>query len=128
MPPPRNGCLALGEATGRRRSGAAGWAIVALALWLPVTSGHAANIRVGSDTRVAVQLKSMKELRDQDLIKQRLDYSCGGQFLRFSSAIAKCSRLRFWLKAAIPASECDTAAMTRSDKAARDPLLTCASG
>ncbi len=42
---------------------------------------RAANIEVGSGIRVEVPLRSMKTLRDQDLVKQRFDYSCGAASL-----------------------------------------------
>ncbi len=43
--------------------------------------GQAANIGIGSGTRVNVPVQSMKDLRDKDLVKQRLDYSCGAAAL-----------------------------------------------
>jgi predicted double-glycine peptidase len=42
---------------------------------------RAANIDVGSGIRIEVPLKSMKDLRDQKLVKQRFDYSCGAAAL-----------------------------------------------
>ncbi len=41
----------------------------------------AANVGIGSGTRIEVPLKSMKDLRDQRLVKQRFDYSCGAAAL-----------------------------------------------
>ncbi len=55
--------------------------IVVIVLLLFVSSAGAADIGIGSGTRINVPLKSMKELRDQNLIKQRLDYSCGAAAL-----------------------------------------------
>jgi len=50
---------------------------------------QAANINIGSELRVNVTLKSIKDLRDQYLVKQRYDYSCG------SSALATLMRYGF---------------------------------
>ena len=55
--------------------------VVALVLLLLGQSSQAANIGIGSGTRIDVPLKSMKDLRDKDLVKQRLDYSCGAAAL-----------------------------------------------
>ena len=55
--------------------------VVALALFLLGQSSQAANIAIGSGARIDVPLKSMKDLRDKDLVKQRLDYSCGAAAL-----------------------------------------------
>ncbi len=55
--------------------------VVALVLLLLGQSSQAANIGIGSGIRVNVPLKSMKDLRDKDLVKQRLDYSCGAAAL-----------------------------------------------
>jgi predicted double-glycine peptidase len=55
--------------------------IVAAFVLLSGAPGHAANIGIGSGTRVNVPVKSMKDLRDKDLVKQRLDYSCGAAAL-----------------------------------------------
>ena len=55
--------------------------VVALVLLLLGPSSQAANIGIGSGTRIDVPLKSMKDLRDKDLVKQRLDYSCGAAAL-----------------------------------------------
>lgn len=52
-----------------------------LLLLLASSQSHAANIDSGSGTRIDISLKSMKTLRDQGLIKQRLDYSCGAAAL-----------------------------------------------
>ncbi len=56
-------------------------AVVAIPLLLFSSSVQAANIGIGSGTRVNVPVKSMKDLRDKDLVKQRLDYSCGAAAL-----------------------------------------------
>ena len=63
------------------RSTAVCCAILALILCAVSPGARGANIGVGSDTRVDVPLRSMKDLRDQDLVKQRLDYSCGAAAL-----------------------------------------------
>ncbi len=55
--------------------------VVALVLLLLGQSSQAANIAIGSGARIDVPLKSMKDLRDKDLVKQRLDYSCGAAAL-----------------------------------------------
>jgi hypothetical protein len=65
----------------RWRPAAACSAILALNLLAPGLSARAANIDVGSGTRIEVPLKSMKDLRDQGLVKQRFDYSCGAAAL-----------------------------------------------
>ena len=63
------------------------WSIVAtssaflLVLFVVTSQSHAATIDLGSGTRIDIPLKSMKTLRDQGLIKQRLDYSCGAAAL-----------------------------------------------
>ena len=41
----------------------------------------AANVGVGSGIRVERQLRSMKDLRDANVIKQQFDYSCGAAAL-----------------------------------------------
>ena len=41
----------------------------------------AANVEVGAGTRIDVPLRSMKDLRDQNVVKQRFDYSCGAASL-----------------------------------------------
>ncbi len=42
---------------------------------------RAASIDVGTGIRIETPLKSMKDLRDKDLVKQRLEYSCGAAAL-----------------------------------------------
>lgn len=44
-------------------------------------AGWAANIGVGSGIRVDPPVRSMKDLRDANVVKQRLDYSCGAAAL-----------------------------------------------
>ena len=56
-------------------------ALLALGLLAPGPSARAAYIDVGSGIRIDVPLKSMKDLRDQRLVKQRFDYSCGAAAL-----------------------------------------------
>ncbi len=63
------------------RSAAAGCAILALGLIGPGPTARAASINAGSGLRIEVPLKSMKDLRDQGLVKQRFDYSCGAAAL-----------------------------------------------
>ncbi len=55
--------------------------VVALVLFLLGHSSQAANIGIGSGTRIDVPLKSMKDLRDEKLVKQRFDYSGGAAAL-----------------------------------------------
>ena len=63
------------------RSTAVCCAILALGLLATSPSARAASIDVGSGIRIEAPLKSMKDLRDKDLVKQRLDYSCGAAAL-----------------------------------------------
>lgn len=49
-------------------------------LALPATDS-AAQIEIGSGIRVKSPLTSMKDLRDQDVVKQRFDFSCGAAAL-----------------------------------------------
>ena len=44
-------------------------------------AGWAANIEIGSGIRVDMPVKSMKQLRDRGLVKQKFDYSCGAAAL-----------------------------------------------
>ena len=41
------------------------------------TAVRAANIGIGSGIRIDPPIRSMKDLRDKNLVKQRFDYSCG---------------------------------------------------
>ncbi len=59
----------------RWRPAAACCAILALGLLAPGPWARAASIDAGSGIRIEVPLKSMKDLRDQRLVKQRFDYS-----------------------------------------------------
>ena len=68
------------DATKRRRSAAIGAAIVTLAICAPWAAPRAANLEIGGG-RVEVPLRSMKDLRDQGLVRQRFDYSCGAAAL-----------------------------------------------
>ncbi len=65
----------------KRLSTATCCAIIALAGVAAAPSGEAATFGVGSNTRVDVPLRSLKDLRDQRLVRQRLDYSCGAAAL-----------------------------------------------
>ncbi len=47
---------------------------------LPATV-WAANISIGSGIRIDPPVRSMKDLRDKDLVKQRFDFSCGAAAL-----------------------------------------------
>ncbi len=58
-----------------------GCALLALGLLAPGPWARAASIDAGSGIRIEVPLKSMKDLRDQKLVKQRFDYSCGAAAL-----------------------------------------------
>ncbi len=65
-----------------RRSAAASRLILALILCaVGGAVAQAANISIGSGARIDVPLKSMKDLRDEGLVKQRFDYSCGAAAL-----------------------------------------------
>ena len=64
-----------------KRPTATYFAILALILCAAGREASAANISVGSGTRIDVPLKSMKDLRDEGLVKQRFDYSCGAAAL-----------------------------------------------
>ncbi len=55
--------------------------VVASVLLLLGQSSQAANIGIGSGIRVDPPIRSMKDLRDKDLVKQRFDYSCGAAAL-----------------------------------------------
>ena len=63
-----------------RRSAAIRVAIITLAMAAPLAAADAANIETGGG-RVDIPLRSMKELRDQGLVRQRFDYSCGAAAL-----------------------------------------------
>ncbi len=65
----------------KRLSTAVCCAIIALACIAAAPSGEAATFGVGSNTRVEVPLRSLKDLRDQRLVRQRFDYSCGAAAL-----------------------------------------------
>ncbi len=56
-------------------------AVIALGLCVLGPPSLAANVKIGAGPRVEVPLRSMKDLRDKDLVKQRLDYSCGAAAL-----------------------------------------------
>jgi hypothetical protein len=67
----------MGRLKNWKRSIVAACAVVVMPR-LPIgTSAQAADIGIGSGTHVNVPVQSMKELGDKDLVKQRLDYSCG---------------------------------------------------
>ncbi len=55
--------------------------VVASVLLLPGQSSQAASIGIGAGARIDVPLKSLKDLRDENLVKQRFDYSCGAAAL-----------------------------------------------
>ncbi len=65
----------------RWRPAAVCCALLALGLLAPGPWARAASIDTGSGIRIEVPLKSMKDLRDLNLIKQRFDYSCGAAAL-----------------------------------------------
>jgi len=54
--------------------------VVFVLLMLSIPS-HAANAEVSPNARIGTPLKSMKDLRDEKLVKQRFDYSCGAAAL-----------------------------------------------
>ncbi len=58
---------------------AAGSAIIVLILFAAVAK--AASIGIGSGDRVNVSLKSLKAMRDANLVRQHSDYSCGAAAL-----------------------------------------------
>jgi hypothetical protein len=55
--------------------------VVAIGLLLLGQPAQAASIRIGPGARIDVPLKSLKDLRDENLVKQRFDYSCGAAAL-----------------------------------------------
>ncbi len=57
------------------------WVSAAFIPSLPGSHAMAANIGIGAGARIDVPLKSMKDLRDQNLVRQRFDYSCGAAAL-----------------------------------------------
>ncbi len=54
---------------------------LAVALTVAAAPGYAANIEIGGGNRLNVPLRSMTELRDANLVRQRFDYSCGAAAL-----------------------------------------------
>lgn len=71
----------MGDWTIRRLSVATCGAIIAVALFAPGHPSLATTFGIGSNTRVEVPLKSLKDLRDHRLVRQRFDYSCGAAAL-----------------------------------------------
>src|SRR5215475_522896 len=62
------------------------WCAALTCLWMSVVLSVPAwsasiNLNLGSGTRVTVPLQSFKELRDQHVVKQAYDYSCGAAAL-----------------------------------------------
>ncbi len=55
--------------------------VVAIGLLLLGQPAQAASIGIGSGARIDVPLRSLKDLRDENLVKQRFDYSCGAAAL-----------------------------------------------
>ena len=55
--------------------------VVAIGLILLGQPTQAASIRIGPGARIDVPLRSLKDLRDENLVKQRFDYSCGAAAL-----------------------------------------------
>jgi hypothetical protein len=49
-------------------------------IW-PAPKAFAANVEVSSGLRVAPAIRSMKDLRDRNLVRQRYDFSCGAAAL-----------------------------------------------
>ena len=56
-------------------------ATIAVVTFALVPSLQAANIAVGAGIRVDLRLQTLKDLRDQALVRQRFDYSCGSAAL-----------------------------------------------
>jgi hypothetical protein len=51
-------------------------------IWIDFTAAaQTANISIGSGDRVNVSVKSLKAMRDANLVRQRFDYSCGAAAL-----------------------------------------------
>ncbi len=67
--------------TARRLSTAAWGAVFALVVFALGHPSPAATFTFGSNTRVDLPLKSLKDLRDHRLVRQRFDYSCGAAAL-----------------------------------------------
>ena len=55
--------------------------VIAIGLILLGQPAQAASIGIGPGARIDVPLKSLKDLRDENLVKQRFDYSCGAAAL-----------------------------------------------
>ncbi len=55
--------------------------MTAIGLVLLGQPAQAASIRIGPGARIDVPLRSLKDLRDENLVKQRFDYSCGAAAL-----------------------------------------------
>ncbi len=64
-----------------RRLLTAACAVMAAMLFAAGPPSHAATVEIGSDLRIQVPLKSWKALRDENLVVQRYDYSCGSAAL-----------------------------------------------
>jgi predicted double-glycine peptidase len=56
-------------------------AVCTVAVVIPSAAGWAANVVIGPHLRVERPVRSMKELRDANVIKQQFDYSCGAAAL-----------------------------------------------
>jgi len=54
---------------------------LSLAVWAAAAPAAATDIQVGPGARVEIPVTSMKALRDQNVVKQRFDYSCGAAAL-----------------------------------------------
>lgn len=81
---------------------------------LVAASPCAAQIGIGSGVRITAPAQSMKDLRDQDVIKQRYDFSCG--------AAALATLLRYGFGEAVTEAEIMTALFdlpTEAEKAER---------
>ncbi len=64
-----------------RRLLTAACAVMAAILFAAGPPSWAATVDIGSDLRINVPLKSWKALRDENLVVQRFDYSCGAAAL-----------------------------------------------
>ena len=64
-----------------RRLLTAACAVIAAILFAVGSPSRAATVEIGSGVRINVPLKTWKALRDENLIVQRFDYSCGSAAL-----------------------------------------------
>jgi uncharacterized protein len=79
--PKKSPCLARLAHCKLQGSSAVGVAMLVMLFLLFAEAVRAASIDVGQGNRISVRLKSLKDLRDQHVVKQAYDYSCGAAAL-----------------------------------------------